>query len=100
MSRSISGHGSAKPRGRLECGNPLTVCGKAGATRAANRGATVAQLEAIFRWVGGKMASHDTRSADRTRLARDAISKLGRENEGGTSIVLPIGKVGLSDPNS
>lgn len=64
---------------------------KAGATRAANRGATVAQLEAIFGWVGGKMASHYTRSADRAQLARDAISKLGNEN--GTSMVLPSGKV-------
>jgi integrase len=64
---------------------------KAGATRAANRGATVAQLEAIFGWVGGKMASLYTRSADRARLARDAMSKLGNEN--GTSMVLPSGKV-------
>jgi hypothetical protein len=46
----------------------------------------VAQLEAIFGWVGGKMASHYTRSADRARLARDAMAKLGTENEAGTSI--------------
>jgi integrase len=64
---------------------------KAGATRAANRGATVAQLEAIFGWVGGKMASLYTRSADRAQLARDAMSKLG--NESGTYMVLPGGKV-------
>ncbi len=68
---------------------------KAGATRAANRGATVAQLEAIFGWVGGKMASHYTRSADRGRLARDAIIKLA--NDSGTSIVLPDESVRLSD---
>jgi integrase len=49
---------------------------KAGATRAANNGATVAQLEAIFGWVGGRMASHYTRSADRVRLAREGISKM------------------------
>jgi integrase len=60
---------------------------KAGATRAANNGATVAQLEAIFGWVGGRMASHYTRSADRARLAREAIGKLG--NDGGTSIPAP-----------
>lgn len=54
---------------------------KAGATRAANNGATVAQLEAIFGWVGGRMASHYTRSADRVRLAKEAISKLGSPNE-------------------
>lgn len=52
---------------------------KAGATRAANNGATVAELEAIFGWVGGRMASHYTRSADRVRLARGAIGKLANE---------------------
>jgi integrase len=49
---------------------------KAGATRAANNGATVAQLEPIFGWSGGKMASLYTPTADRTRLAKDAIGKL------------------------
>jgi hypothetical protein len=49
---------------------------KAGATRAANNGATVAQLEAIFGWTGGRMASLYARTADRTRLAKDAIGKL------------------------
>jgi integrase len=52
---------------------------KAGATRAANNGATEAELEAIFGWRGGKMASLYTRSADRARLARRAINKLSRE---------------------
>lgn len=55
---------------------------KAGAARAANNGATVNQLEAIFGWSGGRMASLYTRSADRSRMAREAIGKLGR----GTSI--------------
>ena len=41
---------------------------KIAATRAANAGATVAQLEAIFGWSGGRMASLYTRSADRKRL--------------------------------
>lgn len=50
---------------------------KAGATRAANNGATVAQLEAIFGWSGGKMASLYTRSADRARLAKGAMVLLG-----------------------
>jgi integrase len=49
---------------------------KAGATRAANNGATVAQLEAIYGWSGGKMASLYTRYADRVRLAREAMHKL------------------------
>lgn len=51
---------------------------KAGATRAANNGATEAELEAIFGWKGGKMASLYTRSADRVRLAREAMRKLSR----------------------
>jgi integrase len=51
---------------------------KMGATRAANDGATVSQLEAIFGWNGGAMASHYTRKADRRRLAREAITKLNK----------------------
>jgi integrase len=51
---------------------------KAGAARAASNGATVAQLEAIFGWHGGTMASLYTKSADRVRLAREAIGKLAR----------------------
>jgi integrase len=51
---------------------------KAGATRAANNGATVAQLEAIYGWTGGRMASLYTRSADRVRLAREAMGKLAK----------------------
>ncbi|MCC4299486.1 tyrosine-type recombinase/integrase [Aurantimonas coralicida] len=51
---------------------------KIGATRAANAGATVAELEALFGWHGGGMASLYTRSADRRRLATGAISKLER----------------------
>jgi integrase len=54
---------------------------KAGATRAANNGATVAQLEAIFGWHGGGMASHYTRNANRERLAKEAMSKLSDESE-------------------
>lgn len=38
---------------------------KIGATRAANNGATVAELEAIFGWIGGGMASLYTQAADR-----------------------------------
>jgi integrase len=49
---------------------------KAGATRAAERGATERQLMAIFGWSMGKMAQHYTRAADRTRLARDAAQFL------------------------
>jgi len=42
-----------------------------------NAGATVAQLEAIFGWQGGTMASLYTRAADRRRLAIEAMRKLG-----------------------
>jgi integrase len=61
---------------------------KIAATRAANAGATVAQLEAIFGWSGGGMASLYTRAADRRRLALEAMHKLG--NEARTSIVAPL----------
>jgi integrase len=50
---------------------------KIAATRAAEAGATVAQLEAIFGWSGGRMASLYTRAADRRRLAMEAMHKLG-----------------------
>lgn len=53
---------------------------KAGATRAANNGATVAQLEALFGWRGGGMASLYTRKADRGRLAKEAAGKLMRDD--------------------
>lgn len=51
---------------------------KIGATRAAENGATVAELEALFGWSGGQMASHYTRAADRRRLAKASASKLLR----------------------
>jgi integrase len=60
---------------------------KIAATRAANAGATVAELEAIFGWSGGKMASHYTRSADRQRLAERAMHKLVEQKR--KSIVAP-----------
>lgn len=66
---------------------------KAAATHAANRGATVAQLEAIFGWEGGRMASLYTRSADRKALAEAAMEKLSRQPKRRTSIPAPKGKV-------
>lgn len=62
---------------------------KIAATRAAENGATVAQLEAIFGWSGGGMASLYTRSADRVRLAREAIGKLAKANEDRTKAPAP-----------
>lgn len=49
---------------------------KLAATTMAEAGATVAELESVFGWSGGRMASHYTRSADRKRLGLAASSKL------------------------
>src|SRR5262249_60322770 len=49
---------------------------KAGATRAAERGATERQLMAIFGWASPRMAAIYTRAADRKRLAKDAAPLL------------------------
>jgi integrase len=49
---------------------------KIAATRAADRGATEAQLDAIFGWNGGRMASLYTRSANRRRLSIESMHKL------------------------
>lgn len=51
---------------------------KAAATRAANAGATESELEAIFGWSGGRMASLYTRAANRRRLAQHAMHKLAK----------------------
>ncbi|EJW12763.1 Integrase [Rhodovulum sp. PH10] len=70
---------------------------KIGATRAAENGATVAELEAIFGWRGGGMASLYTREADRARLAKGAIGKLTR-TAGEQSIPAPLRKVRARAP--
>ncbi len=49
---------------------------KLAATRAAEAGLSVAELESVFGWTGGTMASHYTKSADRKRLARQAWEKM------------------------
>ena len=76
-----------------EAGVPGSAHGvrKIAATTAANNGATVAQLEALFGWTGGAMASLYTRSANRRRLALDAASKL--TNAERTSIPAPCDPV-------
>jgi hypothetical protein len=60
---------------------------KIAAMRAAENGATVAELEAIFTWTGGKMASLYARAADRRRLAEGAMHKLAEQKW--KSIVAP-----------
>jgi integrase len=64
---------------------------KAAATRAAEHGATEAELEAIFGWSGGRMASLYTRTANRQRLSIAAMNKL--ENDRRTSTPSPLDKV-------
>jgi hypothetical protein len=49
------------------------------ATRAAENGATVAQLNAIFGWKGAKMATFYTEAADRRRLSLDAMHLLAND---------------------
>ena len=49
---------------------------KLAATKAAEDGLSVAELEALFGWTGGTMASHYTKSADRKRLAIRAAGKM------------------------
>ena len=67
---------------------------KAAATRLADNGATESQLEAIFGWSGGQMASLYTRAANRRKGAQAAMGKLDEER---TSIPPPDEKVGAAD---
>jgi integrase len=60
---------------------------KIAATTAANNGATEFELMAIFGWTDPKMAAHYVRSANRKRLAAQAMQKLA--NARGTSIPSP-----------
>jgi integrase len=65
---------------------------KAAATRLAENGASQAELEAIFGWHGGTMASLYTRAADRKRLSLRAMSKMTGTTEQ-HSIPAPSGEV-------
>ncbi|MBB5074076.1 hypothetical protein HNQ69_001210 [Bartonella callosciuri] len=49
---------------------------KLAATRAANAGATVSQIKALFGWSEDKTVSLYTKTVDRKRLAIEAIKKL------------------------
>ena len=59
---------------------------KISATTAANDGATEFELMAIFGWTDPKMAAHYVKTADRKRLAAQAMSKLNGKR---TSIPAP-----------
>ena len=60
---------------------------KIAATRCAENGATVPQMNAIFGWTGSRMAMHYIEAADRKRLAAEAMEKL---NDKRTSNVAPL----------
>jgi integrase len=49
---------------------------KIGASRAAEAGLTVNELEALFGWTGGAMASRYTKAANKKRLAASAMEKI------------------------
>jgi len=99
------------PRGRPSWGDPpgATLLGyenrkaahglrKVGATRAAENGATVAELEGLFGWSGGGMAALYTREANRARLSKGAIGKLERTPDE-RSIPAPDDKVRAAGEN-
>ena len=71
---------------------------KIAATRAANNGATVAQLNAIFGWTGSAMASLYTEEADRRRLALEAAHKLANDQR--TSMPSPSDEVRAAELKS
>lgn len=59
---------------------------KAGATRAAENGATTKQLKSIFGWEDDKMPELYTRTADRARMARSAMSMLEKRTESADNV--------------
>jgi Phage integrase family len=69
----------------VEAGIPGRAHGlrKAGATIAANNGATAHQLMAIFGWDTLKMAEAYTRAADQERLAESAMHMLEAQEQNG-----------------
>ncbi len=69
---------------------------KAGATIAAENGATEHQLMALFGWESPKQAGHYTRKVSRKRLTKDAMHLLVPRHSANQSVPLsaPIKKVG------
>jgi integrase len=70
----------------IEAGVPGRAHGlrKAGATIAANNGATAYQLMAIFGWDTLKMAEVYTKAADQQRLARVAMHMIEEQEQNST----------------
>lgn len=54
---------------------------KLAAKRYAETGATITELESLFGFYGGRMASLYTSGADRRRLAQQAAAKLARTSK-------------------
>jgi integrase len=79
-----------------EAGVPGSAHGvrKIAATTAANNGATVTQLKALFGWKSDTMPALYTQSADRERLGREAGHMLANDER--TSIPAPTRKVRAS----
>ena len=76
---------------------------KAGATRAAEKGATVNQLMALFGWSTPKMAMHYTQAADRKKLAQRAgelLAPARTENENRPHLESGAGRVRKNKSNS
>src|SRR5262249_41275654 len=68
---------------------------KLAATRAAEKGATEHELDAIFGWRGGAMSREYTREASRARMSVQAMHKLA--NDSATSIPSPHRQVRASE---
>jgi len=62
-------------------GEPQADIRKVAATRAADNGATVTELEAILGWSGGGMAALYTQAADRKRASLRAMAMLERTTD-------------------
>ena len=74
-SRSPRIHSDLFSRGVL-VRNPHTASARSAPIRAAHNGASEAELNAIFGWTGGNMATLYIKEANRARLAKAAMSKL------------------------
>ena len=70
---------------------------KIGATRCAEKGATLPQMNAIFGWTGSRMALKYIEAANRKRLAAEAMDKLNDER---TSNPPPGGTVRALEPKA
>jgi len=64
---------------------------KAGATRAAENGASDRQLMALFDWDSPSMAAVYTKAASQKRLAQQSVHLMQREQPANTRVAHPIG---------